>query len=94
MTLTNKKYFLDLNPDNSDMWKTNTHSKSYILATKTIEYRKQSKNKLAAWCQLREVGIVMFSNTMQAEYMFVFFGSVILEVIYILHILLMYCNRV
>lgn len=76
------KFFLDLNPDNSDMWSVDTNSKGYKTALKCVNCKKNNGNGLIYnFYQLREVLGVMFSNIMEAEYMLIFVASIIAEVI-------------
>lgn len=81
-TTISDEFFLNLNPDKSEMWDTDQNSKGYKAATKTINCRKQHKNALVcSFYQFKEVGIVMLSNTMEAEYMLVFIASIIAETV-------------
>lgn len=76
------KFFLDLNSDNSEMWDADQNSKGYKAAIKTIDCRNRGKNGfVCSFYQFKEVGIVMLSNTMEAEYMLIFVASIIAEVI-------------
>ena len=76
------KFFLDLNSDNSEMWDADQNSKVYKAAIKTIDCRNRGKNGfVCSFYQFKEVGIVMLSNTMEAEYMLIFVASIIAEVI-------------
>lgn len=81
-TTISDEFFLNLNPDKSEMWDTDQNSKGYKAAAKTINCRKQHKNALVcSFYQFKEVGIVMLSNTMEAEYMLVFIASIIAEAV-------------
>lgn len=75
-------FFLNLNPDKSEMWDADQNSKGYKSAIKTLNCMKQHKKALVcSFYHFKEVGIVMLSNTMEAEYMLVFIASIIAEIV-------------
>lgn len=79
-TTLSDEFFLNLNPDKREMWNTDQNSKEYKAALKTIECRSRDKNNfVCSFYQFKEIAIVMFSNTMEAEYMLVFIASIIAE---------------
>ena len=74
------KFFLNLNPDESEMWDADQNSQGYRAAIKTINCRRQNRNCfICSFYHFKEIAIVMFSNTMEAEYMIVFLASIIAE---------------
>lgn len=64
----NQQYFLDLSPENKNMWETD-NSKSYILACKTADYREKGLNFRARLSRTREIVHTMFSVSLKSIYM-------------------------
>ena len=70
-------YLFNLNPNEIHMWDVNIQSKEYKAAIKTIEAINQNRNKLLLNLRiLNEIKIVMFSNTMEVQYLIVFVVSI------------------
>lgn len=75
-------YLFNLNPNEMNMWDVNIQSKEYKAAIKTNEAINHNRSRLQLnLCILREVKIVMFSNTMEAQYFLVFVISVIMFIL-------------
>lgn len=76
-------FLFNLNPDEEKMWDTDVNSKGYKAAKKTRDACKDTeRNEFKInLCMLREVMNVMFSNTMEIQYLVVFVVSLIIFVL-------------
>lgn len=71
-------YLFNLNPDEMNMWEVNKQSKGYKAAEKTRKAIGEEKNGIIiSICRLKEVWIVMSSNTMEIQYLIVLAVSIL-----------------